>query len=180
MIYFALLDADDVVDCIPLAEITQVKKLGLDGVTESHQVVPFSKKSSSNPGAGSEHLSSEGFNRTLRIDTKPEGYNSGRAYYLQISSEAEFSRLAISLTCYVKDATKRFEAKTGLEKSQAKVRRIFRSPSFQFTASFFILAVSIKSDQIQDSWCFKLFSNVNKVHCLFFSEFFSKYPGGTK
>jgi hypothetical protein len=41
------------------------------------------------------------------------------------------------------DAKKRFEAKTGLEKSQAKVRIIYHSRIFQFTAAFFILTVSI-------------------------------------
>jgi hypothetical protein len=139
MIYFALLDADDVVDCIPLAEVLQVKKMGLDVPSESHPV-PLHKKNSSHPGVASD-LNTE-FHQTLRIDTKPDGYNSGRAYYLQISTEAEFSRLATSLTYYVKDAVKRFEAKSGLERTQAKVRKMFRSPAFQFTAAFFILAVS--------------------------------------
>ncbi len=140
MIYFALLDNDDVIDCIPLHEVTLVKKLGFDGGNEIIQE-NFQKKSLSHPGGGLEHLSSDGFLRTLRIDTKLEGYNSGRTYYLKISSETEFSRLAIDLAYYVKDAIKRFEAKTGLEKSQAKVRAMFRSPSFQFAAAFFILAV---------------------------------------
>ena len=102
----------------------------------------FHRKTSPHSGGGNEQLSSDGFHQTLRIDTKPDGYNSGRTYYLQIGSDAEFSRLAISLLYYVKDAIKRFEAKTGLERSQAKVRSLFRSPPFQFTASFFILAVN--------------------------------------
>jgi hypothetical protein len=143
MMYFALLDNDDVVDCIPLAEITQVKKMGLDGVTEYHQV-PHKRSA-----VGNEQLSSDGFHQTLRIDTKPEGYNSGRTYYLQISKESEFSRLAISLAYLVKDAIRRFEAKTGLEKTQAKVRRLFRSAPFQFAASFFILAVSFGPFAVQ-------------------------------
>jgi hypothetical protein len=142
MIYFTLSDADDVVDCIPLAEITQVKKMGSDAATESHQV-SLQKKGSTHPHprGGNDQISSEGFHQTLRIDTKQEGYNSGRAYYLKISTEAEFLRLAISLTSHVKDAIKRFEAKSSLEKSQTKIRRLFRSPTFQFTAAFFILAV---------------------------------------
>ncbi len=140
MIYFALLDNDDVIDCIPLYEITLVKKMGSDAGNDLN-LSNFHRKTSPHSGGGNEQLSSDGFHQTLRIDTKPEGYNSGRTYYLQIGSDAEFSRLAISLLFYVKDAIKRFEAKTGLERSQAKVRRLFRSPPFQFAASFFILAV---------------------------------------
>ncbi len=142
MIYFALLDddsTDHIVDSIPLNEIIQVKKLGVDGATESHQG-HLHRKHSSLHLVGNAELS-EGFHRTLRIDTHPEGYNSGRTYYLQIGSESEFSRLAISLVDYVKDAMKRFEAKSGLERIQSYFRKLFRSPSFQLTTAFFILAV---------------------------------------
>jgi hypothetical protein len=93
---------DDVIDCIPLYEITSVKKMTLN-------LGDFHRKSSSHSEGGNEHLSSDGFPQTLRIDTKPEGYNSGRTYYLQFGSDADF--WAISISRYVKDAIKRFEAK---------------------------------------------------------------------
>ena len=172
MIYFALLDNDDVIDCIPLYEILLVKKMGSDAGNDLN-LSNFHRKTSPHSGGGNEQLSSDGFHQTLRIDTKPEGYNSGRTYYLQIGSDAEFSRLAISLLYYVKDAIKRFEAKTGLERSQAKVRSLFRSPPFQFTASFFILAVNFP-------FSYFLFASKNFIHYLCLSELFSKYPGGTK
>jgi hypothetical protein len=132
-IYFTLLGEDAIVDCIPLAEILLIKRMGGDIGTDQSQ-----------HHKGDQQISSHLFNRSLRIDTSPEGYNSGRTYHIQLNSDAEFSQLAINLTNYMLDAKKRFEAKTGLEKSQAKVRRVFHSRIFQFTAAFFILAVSNK------------------------------------
>jgi hypothetical protein len=135
MIYFTFLGDDAIVDCIPLAEILVVKKMGSDSSADQ----PQHTKSI----LGDQHLSSNIFIRALRIETSPEGYNSGRTYHIQVSSDSEFSRLATSLVAYMQDAKKRFEAKTGLEKSQANVRRVFHSRVFQCTAAFFILLVNI-------------------------------------
>jgi hypothetical protein len=140
VMYFALLDNDEIVDCIPLFEILHIKHLGVDGGLDSS--LQRSRGSISNT-----QLSCDLLDRALRIDTKPEGYNSGRTYYLQLASDEECARLAISLTTYVQDAIKRFEAKTGLERSQAKVRIVYNSTVFQCSASFFIIAVSPSSLQ---------------------------------
>ncbi len=138
VMYFTFLDDDYVVDCIPLAEIIQLKKLGPEGKYEAH----LAGSESTNLSAFDlEGLSSD---RILRIDTNPDGYNSGRTYYLQIDSDGEFSRLAINLTEYVKIAKKRLEAKTVLERSKKKVREVFHSSAFQCGASFCILAVSYR------------------------------------
>ncbi len=148
-IYFALFDHDDIVDCIPLFEVLQIKQLRVDGGLDS--TLQHSRGSISNPHITNSQLSCDLLDRALRIDTNPEGYNSGRTYYLQLGSDEECARLAISLTTYAKDALKRFEAKTGLERSQANVRILFNSTIFQCTASFFILAVS--------SFCSFIFSS---------------------
>jgi hypothetical protein len=140
MMYFTLIENGYVVDCIPLAEIVQVKKMGEEGNNEAHSTRPHNLTIS---GTFNHELSSEIFHRALRIDTNPEGYNSGRTYYVQISSDHEFSRLAISLAAHIKVATKRLETRTVLERSRKKVRKVFHSSIFQCTASFFILAVSL-------------------------------------
>ena len=134
IIYFALLENDDIVDCIPLHEVLQIKQLGVDGGIES--TLQRSKGSISNS-----QLSCDLLDRALRIDTSPEGYNSGRTYYLQLGSDEECSRLSVNLAAYVKEAIKRFEAKTGLERSQARARALFNSTLFQCTAAFFITVV---------------------------------------
>jgi hypothetical protein len=125
-IYFTFLGDDTIVDCIPLAEILMIKKMGCDGGVDQSQ----------------SSLGDKQLIRTLRIDTSQEGYNSGRTYHVQMSSDAEYLRLATGLDGYMHEAKKRYEAKTGLERSQAKVRKIFHSRIFQCTAAFFILAVS--------------------------------------
>ena len=133
MMYFTLIENGNIVDCIPLAEIMQLKKIG-EGNHEGLQQI-------TNMSSSGYDLNERSSDRILRIDTNADGYNSGRTYYLQISSEGEFSRLAISLTAYVAIASKRLETKTVLERSQKKVRNVFHSRAFQFAASFFILAV---------------------------------------
>jgi hypothetical protein len=138
MIYFALVDEDSVVDCIPLHEISQIKRMGLDGGTEQ---VHSTHAKSFFQGSSHLQLSSNLFFRTVRVDTHPDGYNSGRTYYLQASSDEELTRLNNLLTDYTKDARKRYEAKSVLERSQTKVRKFFHSPGFQCAAAFFILAV---------------------------------------
>jgi hypothetical protein len=139
MVYFALVDEEAVVDCIPLHEILQIKRMGLDGSTE--QLNAIHSKGSFTPGASHLQLSSNLFVRTVKIETHPDGYNSGRTYYLQASSDEELTRFIGILTDYARDARKRYEAKSVLERSQTKVRKIFHSTIFQCGAAFFILAV---------------------------------------
>jgi hypothetical protein len=134
--YFSLMENDNIVDCIPLFEVLLIKQLGVDGGLES--TLQRSKGSITNS-----QLSCDLLDRALRIDTSPDGYNSGRTYYLQLESDEECTRLATKMTAYVKDAIRRFEAKTGLERSQARARALFNSTMFQCSAAFFIITVRL-------------------------------------
>ena len=137
MLYFAFVSSDTVVDSIPLAEILQIKKMGANTTNES----PYHSKSLSLSHEASFKLLNHHFVRSIRLDTSPEGFNSGRTYYLQANTDDELELLIQKLSASVKDAIKRFEARSLLERSQKRARAIYNSRAFQYTAATFVLVV---------------------------------------
>jgi hypothetical protein len=59
------------------------------------------------------------FQRALQLQTKPDGYNSGRQYIIQAHTDAECQQIFNDLTKLSKFALDKFLAKTRFEKAQA-------------------------------------------------------------
>ena len=126
------------IDSIPLVEIVQIKKMGDDVRAES--APQYFKKPSFSVGSTFQ-TSAHQFLRSMRLDTDPEGYNSGRTYYLQANTDEELERLVQNLNMWTKKAKKRFEARSVLERSQRRARMIYNSLLFQCTTALFMLLV---------------------------------------
>ena len=137
LLYFAFINKDSIVDCIPLAEIVQIKKMGTEPVPEGSN----QRKHTSFSNEADFNLSAHDFIRSIKLDTDPDGYNSGRSYYVQFKTDEEFERLFFKLTTFTKDAIKRFEARSCLERSQRSFRILHNSAPFQYTAAAFVMAV---------------------------------------
>ena len=82
-LYFSFVKNDNVVDSIPLAEIVSVKNMTAEPPTEQphHPKSLLLSKSSASMLSKSSlgELLTHQFDRTLRIDTNPSGFNSGAA-----------------------------------------------------------------------------------------------------
>jgi hypothetical protein len=78
----------------------------------------------------------------LQIITDPDGYNSGRKYVLQASSDEVCTATIKELTVLAKIERKRAERRSKFQQSQAKVKRIFLSNGFHIFMSTMILVVS--------------------------------------
>ena len=83
----------------------------------------------------------EKFRNSFQIRTLVNGYNSGRAYYLKASNEQECANLINTLTASTLAAKKAKEAKTRFEKSQERVRVVYRSGICQGITATMIVAV---------------------------------------
>ncbi len=80
--------------------------------------------------------------RTMfEIKTAIDGYNSGRTYRLQASSEVECAELVALLAAAAKAARRAKDSKTHFEQSQARVRAIYRSGFCQGFVALLIMAV---------------------------------------
>ncbi len=81
-------------------------------------------------------------NMGFKITTIPEGYNSGRAYYLDTSSQPNHSQILANLQKFVQIARKKAERKSLVKKYQERIRVLFESIPFQTSSAVLIFAVS--------------------------------------
>ncbi len=108
------------IDQIPLAEILHIREM-----KNADEEDPETKQ-------GNE----------LLIETHPDGYNSGRTYYLQAESELLCRNLVKSLSLYSAAAHERAQAKSTFAMTQRRVDRVYRSSPFQGFFAVLIIAVS--------------------------------------
>jgi hypothetical protein len=136
-IFFAQPNNDDVIDKIPMDEVKLVREMA--------DVDEESKKSKDA--------------NELMIETHPEGYNSGRTYYLQAESKAFCRKVVQQLSQYCKDAHERANAQTVFSQAQQYVGKMYRSAVFQNIVAILIIAVCAhKSFECRK---FPFFSNSN-------------------
>jgi hypothetical protein len=77
---------------------------------------------------------------TLQIKTIPDGYNSGRTYYLRAQSESTCRKITSALNKLCTAARERASVKSRFEKVQLQLRGVYCSTPFQiFTAILIIL-----------------------------------------
>ncbi len=119
MVFFAQLNEDIVIDKIPLDEIKQVREM--EGVDEE------SKKSQEA--------------NELMVETYPDGYNSGRTYYIQTESRAMCRKMVRRLLDSSKKAHERAQAQTAFAHAQHRVGKAYRSALFQNFVALLIIAV---------------------------------------
>jgi hypothetical protein len=116
VMYFA--HDDRVVDQIPLAEISQVKEMIADTSNDESKD-----------------------DNQLLIETHPEGYNSGRTYYLQAESKASCQDIIKRLLKYRKAAYNRAHAQSSFRQAQLRALKIYRSTIFQRLIGLLIISV---------------------------------------
>jgi hypothetical protein len=78
---------------------------------------------------------------SFQILTKPEGYNSGRSYYLKADSTRACKELVDNLQRLVSIAKARAESITRFQRSQQIARRVYESTPFQIGSSLLIILV---------------------------------------
>ena len=121
MMFLAQINEDVVMDQIPLAEITQVKEMeavekGKDNMAKNEN--------------------------ELMIETNPEGYNSGRTYYLKAESKVSCQEKIRKLKHYRAAAYERAHAQSAFRQAQLRVLKVYRSTPFQRFVAFLIISVS--------------------------------------
>jgi hypothetical protein len=118
--YIAQLREDAVIDQIPLAEVQLVREM--DNVNGEDKEATQSND--------------------LMIETHPDGYNSGRTYYLQAESRASCKDLVRILSRHCTAAHERAHARSAFAQAQRQVEKVYRSAFFQGFFAVLIIAVS--------------------------------------
>jgi hypothetical protein len=121
MIYFTQINDDIVIDQIPFAEIHRVKEME----------------------AGDEEAELAKDENEFMIETHPEGYNSGRTYYLQAESKASCQDIIKRLEQYSAAAFERAHAQSIFRQAQLRVLKVHRAKVFQRSIGILIILVSI-------------------------------------
>jgi hypothetical protein len=78
----------------------------------------------------------------LMIETHPEGYNSGRTYYLQASSRVACQDIVRKLSKSCKAAHEKAHARTVFAQAQRRVGKVYKSTLFQGFFAALIIAVT--------------------------------------
>jgi hypothetical protein len=126
VIAFARLEEDVLLDAIPLADVT-----GIDSMQEvDHNDI--SKNS---------FETAVDFTYAFQIRTKKDGFNAGRKYFIQASSDNELSQLVVEISKAAKAAAEREAARSKWERMQSLVREFYNASWFQGAAAFLIIAV---------------------------------------
>ena len=107
-------------DQIPLAEISRVNEME----------------------AADEHIAMAKDENKLMIETHPEGYNSGRTYYLQAESKVSCQDKIQRLKQYSAAAFERAHAQSVFRQAQLRVLKFYRSIPFQRFIAFLIISAS--------------------------------------
>ena len=116
VIFIAQLRENIIIDKIPMCEVEHVGEMSAIMQTSSEAA-------------------------ELMIETHPEGYNSGRIYYLQAESRAMCQNLISKLKQYCAAARERANAKTALAQARQHARKLYRSKNFQNVVAILIIAV---------------------------------------
>jgi hypothetical protein len=119
--FFAHLNEDSVIDKIPLAEVQLVREM--------------------DNGDGEDKEAKH--SNDLMIETHPEGYNSGRTYYLQASSRDDCQDIVRILSKSCSAAHEKAHARTIFAQAQRRVGKVYKSTLFQGLFAALIIAVSL-------------------------------------
>ena len=132
VIAFTLPTSDSVIDAIPLFEVEEVVKMtGDEGRIDDNSISGKQGKKGGGKRPAEEEKLPDGnekksgdsnkvkFRNALQIQTKSDGYNSGRQYIIQARSEEERKGMVENLTKLSKTATEQFLAKSQFAKAQA-------------------------------------------------------------
>jgi hypothetical protein len=89
-------------------------------------------------------LEGRGYVNTLQIQTIPDGFNSGRTYYMRAATESMCWSIVDELSEVSQRAKKRAQTRTRIMKLQKKTKRFYDSLAFQGFIGFFITMVSAR------------------------------------
>ncbi len=171
IISFALIDEDSEIDFIPLSEVASVDEMW--GVEDVEKINRPDRRHGSNPRIQQSSLNmlikksrsfvrdsseleeveeestSRLFVNAFQIATIPDGYNSGRSYYLQADSSDIKQQIISQLQVLAKTAKKKAEVKSSFHKAQDRVRSLYVTGPFQGTAALLIVAVIFSASLFQ-------------------------------
>ena len=82
------------------------------------------------------------FDTFIQIKTTPDGFNSGRTYYLQTKSEELRQAVVDDVSRAVENAKSRLAGFSWFRNTQKRVGRVYNSMRFQVGVAFLIIAVS--------------------------------------
>ena len=134
MIAFSNVTDDDVLDVIPMSEITIIRDIAAIKVI-ADEGSEFSADDTENEEVDISVENEERTKNVLQIETSPEGYNSGRPYQIQTKNGQDFRALFEDLNKLSATAREEAEKKSKFKKLQGRVGQIFNSnPVQQFLA----------------------------------------------
>jgi hypothetical protein len=134
VIAIAMPGSEKLIDAIPLFELVEVVKMSnRDSQSDENSNTERPKKENNRINTDSEKLEKKyagdkkcgdsnkvKFQHALQLQTKPDGYNSGRQYIIQAHSDDECQNILQELTKLSKIALDNFLSKSRFEKVQAR------------------------------------------------------------
>ncbi len=131
VIAFSRRGEDVLLDVVPLEDV-----IGID---------PLNATDDSDESKNNNFEASLDFSNAFQIRTKKNGFNAGRKYIIQTSSETAMTELIAEISELMRAISERMATKSKWGKIRKRVGRIYNSSLFQGAAAFLIIAVNFLS-----------------------------------
>jgi hypothetical protein len=158
-IFIALVDDEVTRELIPLLEIISVEEQGSKeegnavepegpaNLSRSRSLrgpslKPSGRADSADDAAASTSFATARHADIIKIVTKEDGYNAGRAYFLQVDTHSTRMQIVGLLNKYILQLRKKTEARSKFKQSQDSVKRVINSNAFQAASGLLIVAVT--------------------------------------
>jgi hypothetical protein len=139
VIYLTSVSEYTVFDSIPLAEIASTQQV--NEANRSEPLAPSAPSQHRQSSIKSADSSQTRFQHALQLKTIPDGFNSGRTYYLQAASDEQCRAVCESISRLARRAREEAAATSRIRRAQAHVAAVYDSTPFQSAVALLIITV---------------------------------------
>jgi hypothetical protein len=141
-IYLTSVSEYTVFDSIPLVEIASIQQINETSRNGSSTPAPTPTPQQHRPSSVKSADSSQTrFQYALQLKTIPDGFNSGRTYYLQAASDEQCYDVCESLSRLARRAREDDAATSCIRLAQERVAAVYESTPFQAAVALLIITV---------------------------------------
>ena len=156
MLYFVSPESGNVLDCIPLIEISRIRALAVEPGWRSLGISQSDNSSHDPISTADKKIVVQKMAKTypFAIHTIEQGFNGGRTYFLRVDSKPDRVAWVLHIADKArKDAEVRHGPQGGLERISAAARAFHANPACQyFWGALILLAFIVNCLQTEPGW----------------------------
>ena len=138
-----MMDADKIRGSIDFDDLNNADSFSGSSNSITTRNLLHADESYQDPQGNAKFVENELEKSCIQIRTLPDGFNSGRTYYLQTNSEIHRSCVVNDILKAVDEAKTRYAATSFFRSSQLRILRVYDTMQFQVLVALLIMTVSL-------------------------------------